>query len=164
MRKYLENGQTSGCRLRNQVKFWPTPTVACATGGQTSRSGSRRGEMLLSGLVKMFPTPKSRDSKGQSQRGIHAQSDALPNMDDGTGHVVGGSLNPDWVELLMGWPMAWTSLDPLPDREWTAAWPDDWEDGVPRVAKDAPNRANRLKCIGNGQVPAAMALAWLILS
>ena len=34
---------------------------------------------------------------------------------------------------------------------------------VSRVAKGIPNRANRLKCIGNGQVPAAMALAVQLL-
>ena len=27
--------------------------------------------------------------------------------------VVGGQLNPDWVEWLMGWPIGWTDLKPL---------------------------------------------------
>lgn len=31
---------------------------------------------------------------------------------------------------------------------------------VPRVARGIPNRVGRLRCIGNGQVPAAMMLAW----
>ena len=31
---------------------------------------------------------------------------------------------------------------------------------VPRVATGIPKRADRLKAIGNGQVPAAAALAW----
>ena len=26
---------------------------------------------------------------------------------------VGGPLNPDWVEWLMGWPIGWTDLKPL---------------------------------------------------
>ena len=26
---------------------------------------------------------------------------------------VGGSLNPAWVEWLMGWPIGWTDLQPL---------------------------------------------------
>ena len=34
---------------------------------------------------------------------------------------------------------------------------------VPRVAKGIPKRADRLKAIGNGQVPAAAALAWTTL-
>jgi len=33
-----------------------------------------------------------------------------------------------------------------------------------RVAVGVPNRANRLRCIGNGQVPACAALAWEILT
>ena len=35
--------------------------------------------------------------------------------------VVGGQLNPDWVEWLMGWPIGWTDLEPLETgrfREW----------------------------------------------
>lgn len=148
--------------------MWPTPTVSCATGGQASRSGSRKGELLLGGAVRTFPTPKSRDGKGQSQRGIHAQGDALPNMDDGTGHVVGGSLSPDWVEWLMFWPPGWTSLAPL-DRavydEWERAGAEWWdtEHDLPRVAVGVPARAHRLRCIGNGQVPAAAVMAWEML-
>ncbi len=26
---------------------------------------------------------------------------------------VGGLLNPEWVEWLMGWPLGWTALEPL---------------------------------------------------
>lgn len=53
-----------------------TPTVACATGGQTCRGGKRKDEPLLAGQV-------------------------------------GGSLNPDWVEWLHGWPIGWTASAPL---------------------------------------------------
>lgn len=28
--------------------------------------------------------------------------------------AIGGALNPQFVEWLMGWPMNWTSMDPLP--------------------------------------------------
>ena len=38
---------------------------------------------------------------------------------------------------------------------WHSEWP-----GVPRVAVGISNRADRLKAIGNGQVPAAASLAW----
>ena len=59
----------------------------------------------------LWATPKGRDWKGQSQRGIHAPMDALPNMDRGDGKPVGGKLNPTWVEWLMGWPLGWTDCD-----------------------------------------------------
>ena len=39
-----------------------------------------------------------------------------------------------------------------------------WEDGIPRVAKNVASRVDRLKAIGNGQVPACVKLAWETLS
>lgn len=49
-----------------------------------------------------------------------------------------------------------------------AAW-EAWHPGVdpediPRVAKGVPHRVGRLKCIGNGQVPACAVIAWNELS
>lgn len=59
---------------------WPTPTAALASGGQISRGGKRKGELLLAGMVK-------------------------------NGAPIGvNQLNPDWVELLQGFPPGWTSL------------------------------------------------------
>ncbi len=29
-----------------------------------------------------------------------------------------GQLNPDWVEWLMGWPIFWTSLEPIKELTW----------------------------------------------
>lgn len=46
---------------------WPTPTVASATGGQSSRSGDRQDEPLLGGLMRggasPWVTPSARDWK-----------------------------------------------------------------------------------------------------
>ncbi len=45
------------------------------------------------------------------------------------------------------------------------AWMDgSWENGVPRVTKDIAARVDRLKAIGNGQVPFAVAAAWHLLT
>ena len=42
-----------------------------------------------------------------------------------------------------------------------ASWQDGgWEDAVPRVRDDVPHRMDRLKAIGNGQVPQCAAEAW----
>lgn len=81
-----------------------------------------------------------------------------------------GSLSPDWVEWLMGWPIGWTNLAPMPSDafdEWLFSshlrtW---WhrEPSIPRTAPAVPNRVARLKAIGNGQVPLAAWLAWTIL-
>ena len=76
-----------------------------------------------------------------------------------------GALSPDWVEWLMGWPIGWTSLEEITDLDWR-----DWktdpadEDEIPRVATGINSRADRLKAIGNGQVPQVAAMAWNILN
>jgi hypothetical protein len=46
-----------------------------------------------------------------------------------------------------------------------AAWKDQsWENAVPRIAHGVAARMDRLRCIGNGQVPAVVRLAWNLLS
>jgi len=76
-----------------------------------------------------------------------------------------GSLSPDWVSWLMGLPIGWTSLEPLAQEdydEWFQAQRDGtwWQEerGLPRVATGIKDRVNRLKCLGNGIVPASLAL------
>jgi hypothetical protein len=39
-----------------------------------------------------------------------------------------------------------------------------WEDAIPRVERDIPSRVDRLKAIGNGQVPLCAATAWRVLN
>jgi hypothetical protein len=81
----------------------------------------------------------------------------------------GGSLNPEWVEWLMGWPRNWTSLEPVKKADFEL-WKDSgaqwWADeqGLERVSTKTENRSNRIKCIGNGQVPITAAKAWERLS
>jgi hypothetical protein len=96
-----------------------------------------------------------------------AQGDADRAVD-----ILRGQLNPDWVEWLMGWVVGWSSLEPLPREaieewhqgmasgEWWRAEPED----VPRVATSVPQKTARLRAIGNGQVPATVALAWTVLN
>ena len=63
----------------------------------------------------------------------------------------------------MGWPVAWTGLDPLLNLgDWfSAAW---WDvEPVERVTTDKTNRTKRLRAIGNGQVPACVVMAWRLL-
>jgi hypothetical protein len=68
------------------------------------------------------------------------------------------------VEWLMGWPLNWTSIEPLSEvgAIGNAAW---WksEPDVPRVASDVQYRVDRLKAIGNGQVPLCAATAFTLL-
>ena len=42
-------------------------------------------------------------------------------------------------------------------------WQAGWEDGFSRLANGVTNRVDRLRCIGNGQVPLQAAAAWALL-
>jgi len=160
--------------IMDKPDMWPTPTASAMPCEGTQRIMRKKwlaGEMTLEeasaiagrdvrkkqGKVEaMWPTPKKRDWKGKSQRGNYGNTtDCLPN-------AVSGQLNPDWVELLMGWPLGWTDIT-KPCHTPIPAWPADWEGDTPRVTQKTPHRVERLKAIGNGQVPAVAACAWAIL-
>jgi len=135
----------------------------------------------LDKLVKLFPTPTRGDWKGgrtldSNGNNVSQTSGTSWGKDLSqvvskhtfprpTGDEASGSLSPDWVSWLMGLPVGWTSLEPMPRREyldWLHAQLDGtwWheERGLPRVATGVKDRVNRLKCLGNGIVPAALAL------
>jgi len=113
--------------------------------------------------IKTSPNQKARDSlrcaidMGRTKNKIFEQSEGEK-----------GTLNPNWVELLMGWPMGASSLEPMSKdtfNDWLNGYPfnADWERDVPRVTTGIENRAKRLKAIGNGQVSLSMAVAYRIL-
>jgi hypothetical protein len=45
--------------------------------------------------------------------GNYNRKGAIKTSGDGLATQVGGKLNPEWVEWLMGWPLGWTDLKPL---------------------------------------------------
>jgi len=57
-------------------------------------------------LRGMWPTPTSHNAKE-----TNAPSEAKRNTPTLAAQI-GGSLNPTWVEWLMGWPLEWTDLKP----------------------------------------------------
>ena len=63
----------------------------------------------LDQVAAMFPTPTARDGKGSDPPGRKG-SPSLPAD-------IGGTLNPTWVEWLMGFPLGWTDLDAL-EMQW----------------------------------------------
>jgi len=105
---------------------WPTPSVSDTEGGiardveekdgsfsRRNAKGERWGVKLRDAVAhteKMWPTPTANEdacgrpgSKMQKMLGNH------PDVrNTGT-----GTLNPTWVEWLMGWPLGWTDLKPL---------------------------------------------------
>ena len=102
---HLNRGHQLG--LANQVAhrhLWPTPTVC----GNYNRKGlSKTSGDGLATAVQRWPTPTAHMAKE-----TNAPSEALRNEPSLTS-LVGGTLNPTWVEWLMGWPLGWTDLKPL---------------------------------------------------
>lgn len=95
--------------------LWPTITVH---GNHNQPGSSKNAGWGLSSAVKLWPTPVRRDyrhpGKSRMERTGSKSGECLPQ-------VVGGPLNPQWVEWLMGWPIGWTELKPLGMdrfREW----------------------------------------------
>ena len=68
---------------------------------------------------------------------------AAIGMSDSLPTIVGGSLNPQWVEWLMNYPLGWTDLTS----------PSHPEPNIPRVAQGVKNRVDRLKGLGNAILP-----------
>lgn len=151
---------------------WPTPTAGDGKNARNSTAnrnsvpptGVHVGDTLVDAVTKR-PTPTARDyrSRGPSDANRHT-----PALNYVATNGEGNKLNPDWEELLMGWPMGMTSLEPMdPERfdRWLQGdvWADGWEDGVSRVVESMPNRSKRVKAIGNGQVPFCIATAFLLL-
>jgi hypothetical protein len=68
---------------------------------------------------KIWPTPQASDNRDRGnmsdpaiQRRI-AKGKQINLSMQVKENSYGGSLNPTWVEWLMGWPIGWTDLKPL---------------------------------------------------
>lgn len=90
--------------LQVQAKMWPTPASRDFRGPKmkpfSERGGGKKGEQLPNAVAhQMHPTPDAGAAKG---RGVQSSGDRSR---------LGGSLNPQWVEWLQGFPEGWTDLE-----------------------------------------------------
>lgn len=97
-----ESKREGGLSLRTALQSWPTPTAgdASSSGNRTGNPDSKAhaGLSLTDATVRTWNTPRSRDWKGGGKDCLDADvAEKTP-----------GSLNPDWVEALMGWPIGWS--------------------------------------------------------
>lgn len=178
-------------------RFWPTPVKHedraakyrldtsyrhFQEGRQTHLAQAVRDERMQP--RKSLPTPTSQN--GLRGGGQGAAAEHHPGKWQHPGHPEYGELNPDWVEWIMGWPLGWTSPDPIAahavanwqgmtyashaSQEGAGLWwqsdpSDEPEAGVPKTvaAGDKPAeevRVGRIAALGNGQVPAVVAAVW----
>jgi hypothetical protein len=107
------NGRRSN--LNDAAARWPTPDAHMGSGGRTSktaptgkRASGTKQQITLNDAVKWnCATPTARDWRsGKASEATHAKN-SRPLSEQ-----IGGSLNPMWVEWLMGWPLGWTDLKP----------------------------------------------------
>jgi hypothetical protein len=99
--------------IMNGLKMWPTPVASqygSNQGGGNGRQGPKRPS--LSQMVQMFPTPRASEATrgpgGSKNRKEHQKT---------LSQKVGGQLNPEFVEWLMGYRIGWTALD-----AWAIQW------------------------------------------
>lgn len=266
-----QSGKKAHLCLDQEVKLWPTPRATDGShGGRVTPRKSRNGGNLIEAVsMAIFPTPTASmmTVADMEQARYAGNSGNRPSYQDAKQN--GGSLNPTWVELLMGWPKGWTELEeanettkraaiqgmsslwkgndsaPMGKREtrqhiraseilqsymrWLSVhgiscewkktgteddaagfmfqmqfpqqgpaspsgqepneqrprecgnsmselpqigayegrhlgpWGEGWEGDTPRIARNVSHRIDRLKALGNGQVPAVAALAWQTL-
>ena len=114
---------TSGDGLATAVarQMWPTPNVP--NGGRTTWHAEQEGQSLyhngkkvqlvLEQVVRIWATPSARDWRSGLASEATMEKNARPLSEQ-----VGGTLSPEWVALLMGWPQRWTYLEPLSNIEY----------------------------------------------
>ena len=110
---------------------WPTPTCADAFTDKLKSDQQKDGSMHsvnLSQAVKMWPTPVRSDHHTRRKTVNWAGSDLVSTVTEveelagNTQPKSGGQLNPDWVELLMGWPRGWSAIGDQDGRTAFRAW------------------------------------------
>lgn len=101
--------------------LWPTPNAGDGIAGASNLP--HRRQVSLPRTVALWPTPKAADAERGGRgdllawvRGYENKHWPTPTADHYSGlqshgqNAILGSLNPTWVEWLMGFPCGWTDL------------------------------------------------------
>ena len=133
-------GTVGSLRVQVVKRMWPTPTAVwrpmegnvrilrekVLAGEMTEQEATAmlgKSPFEAQGTIpQMWPTPAARDYRGANgyettldkiEQGRRAHLDQLPNaVQVVEGKAIRGTLNPTWVEWLMGFPLGWTDLKP----------------------------------------------------
>jgi DNA-cytosine methyltransferase len=128
-------------------------------------SGGESDALGDSGEVLAQPTLDGRKPRRQSDteegprtmRGHGTQTDVTEENRGGS-----GAGNVQWWSVEPG--LGGTSDGMAEVLDLSGVLAEGWEMDTPKIAEKIKNRVDRLKCIGNGQVPQTAAIAFIILS
>lgn len=113
--------RTDETEFGSSPEMWATPDAASGKRGGTLKRGRRASganrQVSINDQVKMWPTPQASDN-----RDCGCMEDPSIQRRIKMGKQIGlttavketrssGSLNPQWVEWLMGYPEGWTDLE-----------------------------------------------------
>ena len=92
----------------NEYSLLRTPDAHCDRGFRKPETFRKRMEkglplQLNDQIAHLYPTPTANDAKNNGNPS-RANRHSL-----GLNGTAGGSLNPEWVEIFMGFPQAWTA-------------------------------------------------------
>ena len=171
-----EGGTTHSLNLADTVRLWPTPRVSDTEGGvvknvelnngnfsRTNKKGVRWGVKLKDAVshVEMLPTPraalgmtfKMTEGMANLRHKKYLETEVAYDHIKVKKNSPGGSLNPDWVEWLMGYGQGYTDPDNKDSftLESHQGFPNEPE--IARVTTENQYRKDRLKALGNSIVP-----------
>lgn len=91
----------AGMDLSVAVKLWPTPHGFSPDGKSNGPSGNELGRAVNQSM-RLLASPTAQDAPNNGGASQPFRNSSPLNA------AVGGSLNPMWVEWLMGYPIGWT--------------------------------------------------------
>lgn len=97
--------------LAAQVHLYPTPRAADGIAGALRKPENIRDTSRLEDFVAILPTPTANDARCNGTESQQNRNSEALNV------VAGGSLNPEWVEVLMGFPRGWTEIGRMESPE-----------------------------------------------
>jgi len=121
------NGNGAGLTLGIACQMRPTPRANESTEsaetlmqrGEKQYGRANRNGMNLTAAVKLYPTPTAsmQDTNTMDHQRLSGQQRAaMKAAGEPNKPQAGGSLNPTWVEWLMGWPIEFTA-----SKHWATA-------------------------------------------
>ena len=113
-------GPLNDINIQTPTDMWPTPAARDWKSGHASQATLERNSRPLNEIVTAWPTPTANRRSGLQSHGKNA---------------ILGTLNPAWVEALMGYPPGWTSPSGGPTEDGKMESPES-QSACPTVSSD----------------------------